>query len=229
MKLAELQEWLNAHGASLVVDGQRGPATRSAIIETFRNTAAPAISFPQLKQFSERLNCSTRQLAAVAAVESNGGGWDAKGLLTALWERHYLWRRVKVAVPFLSDPKPGGYTVDADGDGINDSWEKLADAVMLYGDIAFECASFGKFQVMGAHWKALGYSSVLDMVWKLSQSEYEHYELLARYIECNGLLKALQQIGSHPSLCLAFARGYNGKGQRGYDKRIADAHRSMAA
>ena len=221
-KIAALQYWLTTKGASLKVDGLPGPATRNAVIETFRNREASAITHPELNQFAERLGCSVRQLATVAAVESAGGGWDNAGLLKCLWERHWLWRRVKIAVPILSDPKPGGYTVDADGDGINDSWEKLADASMRFGfGIAAECASFGKFQVMGGHWKALGYPSVVEFVWGLTRSEKAHYEVLARYIEVNNLKAALRSISANPADCLTFARGYNGKGQQGYDKRLA--------
>jgi hypothetical protein len=78
---------------------------------------------------------------------------------------------------------------------------------------------------MGAHWKALGYASVIDFVWHLSLSEAEHYEAFARFIEANGLAGALRQIDGNPANCLAFARGYNGKGQQGYDGRIAKAWR----
>lgn len=227
-KIQALQIWLNLKGASpqLVEDGLPGPATRRAIIETFRNTHAVAVTTFDIDRIAVRLGCSVRQLAAVARVESNGGGWDNAGLLKCLWERHYLWRRVKVTIPLLSNPSPNPkeYTIDADGDGINDSWEKLADASMRFGfGTAAECASFGAFQVMGAHWKALGYPSVAEMVWGLSRSEAAHYEQLARFIEVNGLKSALRSISEKPEACLAFARGYNGAGQKGYDKRLAEA------
>lgn len=227
MTPTELQVWLNAHGAALTVDGQCGPMTRAAIIETFRNSSAPAVTPGEIQMIADRLGASARQVRAVAKVESNGGGWDDAGLLKCLWERHYLWRRIRMAVPFLSDPKPGGYTIDADRDGINDSWEKLADAACRFGfGAAAECASFGKFQVMGAWWRKLGYPSVIEFVWGLSRGELAHYEVFARYIEFNGLVPALRRVDGNPANCLALARGYNGKGQKGYDGRIAGAFRS---
>lgn len=230
-KILNLQIWLNIHGANLVVDGVPGPATRRAVIETFRNRAAPAATGEEKAAIAARLGVTPRQLETVARVESAGGGWDNAGLLKCLWEMHYLWRRVKVAIPLLSNPSPDpkAYTTDADGDGINDSWEKLADASMRFGfGIAAECASFGKFQVMGAHWKALGYPSVAEMIWGLSRSEAAHYELLARFIEVNGLLPAMRAIDGNPFNCLAFARGYNGKGQKGYDVKLANEFRRLA-
>lgn len=229
-RIAALQYWLNSKGADpkLVVDGVGGPATRRAIIETFRNTAAERIAPADINQFAARLGCSPTQFAVAAEVESGGSGWDSKGLLTCLWERHYLWRRVKLAIPLLSDPKPGGYTVDADGDGINDSWEKLADASIKFAfGVAAECASFGKFQIMGAWWQKLGYPSVGDFIWGLSRSEKAHYEAFCRYVEVNGLKDALRRIDGTASHCTPFAVGYNGAGQKGYDERLAAAYRRM--
>lgn len=223
-----LQHWLNLKGCTppLVEDGLAGPATRRGIVETFRNTQAPALKPSELIPLASRLGCTVRQIKAVAKVESAGGGWDNTGLLKCLYERHYLWRRVKVAVPLLSNPAPGGYTIDADGDGINDSWQKVAAATLRFGaGFAFECASWGKFQIMGAHWKALGYPTVLDMVWELSRTEADHYDAFGRFIEANGLTGALRQVDGNPDNCRALAKGYNGSGyERGrYHEKIAAA------
>lgn len=228
-RITSLQTWINGKGGHAIVDGVWGPATRHELIEVFRNRSAPAVQPVNIRQLALDLGCTERQIKAVARVESAGGGWDDSGLLKCLWERHYLWRRVKVAVPFLSNPSPGGYTIDADKDGINDSWEKLADATGRFGfNAAAECASFGKFQIMGAHWKALGYRSVADFVWQLSRSEAAHYQAFGRFVEANKLTGALRQVSDLSSDCLAFARGYNGKKQKGYDGRIAATYRSMA-
>lgn len=227
-RIRNLQRWINLHGGKIAVDGLWGPNTRAALIEVFRNTNAPAATNADMHRIAIMLGCTTRQLAAVAKVEGGGAGWDNAGRLKLLWERHYLWRRVQIAVPLLSNPSPGGYTIDADNDGVNDSWEKLADATGRFGfDTAAECASVGKFQIMGAHWKALGYASVADFYWQLSRAEVAHYDAFARFIRVNGLVNALRRIDGNPANCLAFARGYNGKGQNGYDARIAAAWRAL--
>lgn len=227
MNLRDLQLWLNAHGASLVVDGLRGPATRKAILDTFINLKAAAATPADIAQIAARLGGSPRQLAAVAKVESAGGGWDDKGRLKCLYERHYFWRRMQVIIPLLSNPKPGGYTIDADGDGINDSWEKVADAAMRSPIAAFESASWGKFQIMGAHAKSLGYGNAVEFVWALSRSEKAHYEALARFIETNGLTKAFRALSTNPDDCRAFAKGYNGAAYEkgGYHRKLAEAMR----
>lgn len=233
MNLRDLQLWLNAHGAGLTVDGLPGPATRSAILNIFVNRSAPAVTPAEIAQIAARLGGSARQLAAVAKVESAGGGWDDAGRLKCLYERHYFWRRLRIIIPFLSNPTPGGYTVDADRDGINDSWEKVADAAMRSPIAAFESASWGKFQIMGAHAspdpkrkdQVVFNGNAIEFAWWLSRAERNHYEALARFIEVNGLRKAFQQLSTNPADCLAFARGYNGKGQKGYDRKLAEAMR----
>ena len=225
----KLQTWLNERGANLVVDGRFGPKSRAALLGVFRNTNAPAVTDADIAALARRLGCTTRQIRAVAKVESGGSGWDKTGLLACLWERHWLWRRVKLKVPGLSDPTPGDYTMDANRNGINDSWEKLARGVSLFGEVAFECASFGKFQIMGGHWKALGYDSPLDFAWRLSRDEAAHYDAFARYIEANGLLNALRRVSGNPDACRGFAKAYNGAAyyKLNYHGKIAQAYRRL--
>jgi hypothetical protein len=227
MNLVDLQRWLIARGANIVADGKPGPRTRAAILDTFINRAALAVDPAELARIAARLGGSARQLAAVAKVESAGGGWDDAGRLKCLYERHYFWKRLRIIIPLLSNPTPGGYTIDADRDGINDSWEKVADAAMRNPIAAFESASWGKFQIMGAHAKALSYSNAVDFVWMLTRSEAAHYEALARYIEVNGLRKAFQALSTDPAACRAFAKGYNGTGYEkgGYHLKLAGAMR----
>ncbi|WP_054589875.1 N-acetylmuramidase domain-containing protein [Sphingopyxis macrogoltabida] len=232
MNLRDLQLWLNAHGASLVVDGLPGPATRSAILNLFINRSAPAVTSQDIAQIAARLGGTPRQVAAVAKVESAGGGWDDAGRLKCLYERHYFWKRLRILIPVLSNPTPGGYTIDADRDGIKDSWEKVADAAMRSPIAAFESASWGKFQIMGAHASAdpkrrdqvVYQGNAVEFVWWLTRSERNHYEALARFIEVNGLRGAFQRLSTNPDDCRAFARGYNGGGyEKGYHRKLAEA------
>lgn len=225
MNLRDLQLWLNAKGANLVVDGKKGPRTRQAILDTFVNTNAPAISAGNIADIATRLGGTARQVRAVAKVESAGGGWDNAGRLKCLYERHYFWKRWRVKIPLLSDPVAGGYTTDADKDGVNDSWEKVADAAMLSPLAAFESASWGKFQIMGAHASKLGYTNALEFVWALSRSEAAHYEALARYIEVYGGKAKFQALSTNWRTNTAFAVFYNGPKQKGYDHKLAEAMR----
>ena len=219
MSFASFQQWLYNHGASLAADGKPGPATRAAIWSLFQNRKAAAITTDDLTRFANRLGCTVRQLQAVATVESNGGGFLNSGHPKILWERHYFWKRMAVKLAsgsvsgaWLAHPTGGGYTIDADNDGLNDSWEKLVEGAMRNPQAAFESCSWGKFQIMGAWWQKLGYANPFNFAYSMVESEAGHYEALCRYIEVNGLKPAIQALSASPQTCVAFARGYNGPG-----------------
>lgn len=224
----DLQRFLNSRAlAGLVEDGKGGPRTRAALISGFTNRDATAATTAQIQAIADRLGASLRQVQAVAKVESNGGGWNDQGQPKALYERHYAWRRLRIKIPLLSDPAPGGYTLDADRDGTNDSWEKLADMAMRNPVVAFESASFGKFQIMGAHWKSLNYAGPVEMAWSLRDHEANHYDMLSRFIVANSMLADLRRLSTNPADCVGFARKYNGPAfaKNNYHHKLAAAMR----
>lgn len=231
-KLAALQEWLNAKGMKpqLVVDGKAGPATRDAFLTMFVNRAAPGVTKEQIAGFADRLGCTVAQLSAVAEVESGGAAFFTSGHPKILWERHYFFKRLQILIPMISDPVAGGYTMDANKNGVNDSWEKLADAAMRAPAYAFESCSWGKFQIMGAWWQKLGYPSAAEFAWSMRESEAGHYEAFVRYVETFGLVPAIRAVDGNPMNARPFARGYNGKGfaKFNYDVKIAAEHRRFA-
>ncbi len=228
-----LQQFLNTKGAALAVDGAVGPKTQGALFDLFANPAAPAITPGEVAMIARELGAREAQVRAVAKVESASGGFLPSGHPKILWERHWFWRRLKVkigsALPgqWIAHPDPGGYTLDADRDGINDSWEKLIEGCAHDPVAAFESASWGKFQIMGGHWKALGYPSVFAFAWSMRESELGHYRALAAFIKANGLVRAVQAISAQSVTNEAFARGYNGPAWRknDYAFKLAQAMR----
>ena len=224
-KIEALQTWINAKGykPQLAVTGEADPATHDAFYNIFGNRAAPAVTDQEIAGFAARLGGSVKQMRAVSAVESGGGGFLVTGHPKILWERHHFWKRLQLNLPLISNPKPGGYTLDADRNGINDSWEKLCTAAMYAPAWAIESCSWGKFQVMGFWWQKLGYASPIDFAWSMRESEAGHYEALVRYIQFNNLAGAFRALSTDPETCRAFAAGYNGGGYRKFDY-----HRKLA-
>lgn len=202
-------------------DGIWGPASRAALLDRFTNRNAPAISDGQLQAFADRLGVSLRQLAAVASVESSGGGFDAQGRPKILFERHVFHRLTqgRFSPASFSDPKFGGYG--------ESSWEKLAFACGRDPAAAFASASWGKFQVMGFHAAALGFPSSFALAVSTTASEAAHYELLCRFIEVNKLAAPMRAISADPRDCRAFARAYNGSdyARNRHDEKLARAMR----
>jgi hypothetical protein len=214
MTSKQLQQWLFNHGRSIAVDGQAGPVTRAAIILTFTNLKATAVTDSDIAGYALRLGCTTKQIRAVASVESGGAGFDTKGRPKILFERHLFHRLTEGAysIATFSNSNGGGYA--------EDSWEKLTQAACKDADAAFSSASWGKFQVLGSHWYALGYASPIDMAFTAVSGEAAHYEMLVRYVEKNGLRDATQSLSVAPSDCRAFARGYNGLQYEKFDYHI---------
>lgn len=215
-KLLALQQWLNIHGASLAEDGLAVPATRAAFKAAFVNLNAPAVTDADIAGYAARLGGTVAQVRAVASVESAGGGFTREGRPKILFERHYFYRRIGITIPLISEPRSGGYST-------GNSWDKLTEAAMIAPAWALESASWGKFQVMGAHWEKLGYSSAIDFTWGMTRSEASHYEALVRYIEVFGLVDAFRALSGDWRDNTAFAKLYNGPAQRGYDHKLAKA------
>lgn len=205
----------------VTADGQFGPVSRAALLARFTNPAAPAITTGQMQMVADRLGVTLKQLAAVAKVESAGGGFDAQGRPKILFERHIFHRLTggKWSVASFSNPTRGGYS--------EDSWGKLLDACAKDPDAAFSACSWGKFQILGSHWNSLGYPTPFAMAQTTVQSEAAHYEMLARFIEVSKLQKAMQSLSSDPAACAPFAARYNGPAYREnrYDTKLALAMR----
>ena len=219
MTPTELQQWLNTHGQSVAIDGACGPVTRAAIVSAFASKSAPAVNDADIVAIASRLGCTTKQLRAMAKVESGGSSYDDQGRPKILFERHLFHRLTNGAhsVTSWSNAKGGGYN--------EPSWDKLTRAACVDAQAAFAATSWGKFQVLGLHWRALGYRSALEMAYSTVTGEAAHYEMLARYIEHNGLAGALRKLSTNPADNVALARGYNGPSFKkfAYDTKLAAA------
>lgn len=222
MNVRELQEWLNEHGQCIPVDGLGGRQTRDAILKAFVNLNAPAVEDVDIDGFASAIGCTPKQIRAIAKVESSGGGFTNEGRPKILFERHYFWRLTEGKFPrsLWNDPKYGGYSA-------MDSWQKLTRAACQDPHAAFSSASWGKFQVMGAHWSKLDYRSPIAMAWTMTRSEADHYEALVRYIAKFGLVEEARALSTNPEDNRAFAKGYNGPAydRNRYHVKLAEAMR----
>ncbi|WEX10372.1 N-acetylmuramidase domain-containing protein [Chelativorans sp. AA-79] len=104
-------------------------------------------------------------------------------------------------------------------------WRMLGRAAEIDRRAAYESTSWGVGQVMGAHWKRLGYPSVDALVEEARGGVEGQIRLMLRYIDEAGLMEAL-----HRRDWTAFARGYNGPGfaRNSYHLKLALAYRRHA-
>jgi N-acetylmuramidase/Putative peptidoglycan binding domain len=99
-------------------------------------------------------------------------------------------------------------------------WALLERASAFSRSAALESTSWGIGQIMGSHWKSLGYETVEAFVETARSGAAGQVELLIRFIEKNGLLPVLNS-----GDWAAFARRYNGPLYRrnAYDTKLAAA------
>lgn len=229
------QKWLQSKGCNIGnagADGIIGKATKQAIYDLFENKNLQLITDQDLKQISASLGdtSGTARIRAVSEVESGGYGWYNTGHVKILYERHkfYKYNDDKTAPlsTFFNYPDGGNYTIDANKNDINDSWEKLLRACEFDPMAAFMSVSMGKFQVMGFHYQDMGFATPYDMLFSMVSIEANHYKCLAKYILKNNLKSAFLKINGSPINCVPFARGYNGSGYSffKYDSKLANSY-----
>lgn len=238
MSVMDLQTWINqkikSEGLSippLKLDGQGGPTTRATFIMLFVNKNPKKITDDEKMQIARQLNdTSIKRVNAIGAVETSGSPYFSNGLPKILYERHYFYKFTMKSINWLSfgmlaDPGAGGYTVDADANGINDNWDKLAAACCIDPDSAIQSVSIGAFQVMGKWYKECGYSSPIEMLWDARQGELGSYKMLAGFVRSNGLVPQFLAISADPKTNVAFVTRYNGPSwiKNDYANKLAKA------
>lgn len=165
-------------------------------------------------------------LLAVAEVESGGQAFalvDGRKEPLIRFEGHYFDARLAgekrrlARARGLASPVAGRV---ANPRSQADRWALLERAAGIDRDAAYESVSWGIGQVMGAHWKWLGYASVEALAAEARDSVAGQVRLMARYIDKAGLTEALRKRDWR-----AFARAYNGPAYAasGYHTKIAAA------
>jgi hypothetical protein len=182
----------------------------------------------EITQAADRFDIEPAALLAVAEVESGGVAFamiDGRREPLIRFEGHYFDRRLspeKQAVARaagLSSPTAGAIANPATQEG---RWDLLVRAARIDRQAAYESVSWGIGQVMGTHWRMLGFASVDDFVVLARRDLAGQAEIMARFIERQGLSAALAA-----GDWAAFARGYNGPlyARSNYDGRVAAAYR----
>lgn len=179
---------------------------------------------------AQLLGVEEAAVKAIASVESQGEGFitDEAGnkLPKILFERHVMFKRLRDFTPIKSadmvdkypdivNPTAGGYK------GGLAEHERLDRAVKIDRVTALESASWGAYQVMGYHWRVLGYSSVQEFVNK-AYTEEGQLELFIRFVKASpNVLKALKAKD-----WVGVARAYNGPGyaKNNYHIKMKEAY-----
>lgn len=180
-----------------------------------------------LQAIADRIGVELAALLAVIEVESAGVFYarvDGEDKPLIRWEGHYFDRllsghlRQQARDAGLASPRAQAI---ANPRSQQRRYDKLARAMLIDREAAIMSCSWGVGQVMGAHWRWLGYNSASDFKKQVSRNVLGQIEAMVRFIVKADLVEALQERDWR-----AFARGYNGPAfaRNQYDERIAAAY-----
>ncbi|MBA8900395.1 N-acetylmuramidase family protein [Phyllobacterium sp. P30BS-XVII] len=181
---------------------------------------------------AKRAGIEPAALLAVAQVESGGVCFykvDGRDEPPIRFEGHYFDQRLSgnqllnARDKGLANPVAGAVRNPVSQAA---RWQLLGAAVAINREAAYESVSWGIGQVMGAHWKWLGYDSVDALVDEARGSLKGQLRLMIRFIGKSGLIPVLARHDWK-----AFARAYNGPNftQNRYDTKLSLAWRRYAA
>jgi hypothetical protein len=168
-----------------------------------------------IKKIATELKVKPAVLLAIIDVESNGQLFaEVEGNLLPVirWEGHYFDRLVDAKKrdaarkAGLASPKSGAVKNPASQ---AKRYEMLNKAILIDTEAAYSSVSIGIGQVMGAHWKDLGFKSAEAMFEHAKSGLTGQLDLMIEYIKDNDLVDELQRMDWS-----AFARGYNGPNYR---------------
>ncbi|MCW8037960.1 N-acetylmuramidase family protein [Acinetobacter entericus] len=186
----------------------------------------------QIGDQAKALGVEAAALKAVHEVECRGSGFNSDDTPVILFERHVMRQRLiangqaktvdvmMAKCPDLCSKSTGGYGL------YSAQHSRLNAAAQYHRASALESASWGIGQVMGYHWKALGYASLQAFINAMYKDEASQLDAMCRYIEVNGLINALKNKDWK-----VFARSYNGVAyaKNSYDIKLANAYKKWVA
>ncbi len=221
----------------LVVDGDVGVKTWTLLNEKTKPAQVLGDKFlgeQDLKDFAQKHQLELAAVKAVNEVESSGKGFLVDGKPKILFEGHVFWNQLKergINPSLISNP--------SNSDVLYPKWTKthyiggpreygrLEKAASLLPDpkvreAALASASWGSYQIMGFHFKKLGYASIQEFVDQMYLHERNQLEAFGRYISAFGCITHLRAKN-----WAKFANCYNGPlyAQNKYDIKLEAAYK----
>lgn len=185
------------------------------------------VTMEAIRNEAETIGIDVPALLAVCEVESGGAILamvDGRPEPLIRFEGHWFHRllprskRPGAIAAGLASPKPGAV---ANPRSQVRRWALVRRAMEIDREAALSATSWGIGQVMGVHWRWLGFASVDDLVARARSGGVGQVAIMVRYIDRSGLAGFLRERD-----WAGFARCYNGPGYRKhrYDVRMAEAH-----
>lgn len=182
----------------------------------------------KIASMADKYGLDVASVLAVAEVESSGrSGFQKTGLLTVLFEAHIFYRELKkvgldpntlmIKYPTLISPRWNRNLYK----GGNAENSRLAEALSIH-ECAWNCASYGMFQIMGFNHQSCGFNTAHELVNYLKTGQEAHVEAFLKFISSDQRkINALKNRD-----WVTFARLYNGPAyaKNKYDIKLAKAY-----
>ncbi len=221
---------------SLIADGVVGDKTWTALSaqtgDAQEQIAQRFIGDEDFEAAATTLAVELPALKAVYKVESNGKGFIGNSP-KILFEGHVFWQRLKARGLRPETLATGNEDI------LYSTWTKafykggaaehrrLNRAEAIQREAALESASWGLFQIMGYHWKALGYESIDAFVDRMGRHERDQLDAFCRFLctRKDNKGRTLAKMLSDKDWT-AFAYSYNGAGyrQNAYDDKLREQY-----
>lgn len=173
-----------------------------------------------IQKISKKYNIDPAFLKAFIEVESGGKGFDSNGKILIQFEPTWFKKLASIELNNFQSTSPDKRNPDLVNKWnliINNKisvqskeWEAFNAAFSINSKAAMESTSIGLGQIMGLHWKRLGYVSV-DEMWDCAKSGLEcQIEQIVKFlITDKRMLEALKKLDFH-----LIATYYNGAGYK---------------
>jgi hypothetical protein len=184
------------------------------------------ITLNELSELACKYELELADVQAVFEVEAAGNGFLPDGKPKILFERHWFRKYTNSVYdtihPDISNKLTGGYK------GGLGEWARFDKASKLNGaktrEAAIMATSWGAGQIMGFHYKDLGFESPQDFLNQNFKGEAEQFEIMLKFITLPkniSMYKALKG-----KRWADFARLYNGPqySKNKYDIKLAAAY-----
>lgn len=177
---------------------------------------------------ADRIGCDVSAVKAIAEVESSGHGFsivDGVSLPVIRLEAHWFGKLTRYA---YNESHPNiscrAWSPALAARSQPEAWVQFNEAAALSEGAAIQATSWGRFQIMGFHWKKLGYDSPQAMRVDM-ETDSGQLEAFVRFVLADvTLTDALRRQDWE-----AFAGTYNGTGQISvYAARMAAAYERNA-
>ena len=186
---------------------------------------------------AHQLNIEVAVVKAVNEVESSGRGYLIDGRVKILFEGHVFWQQLMARdinpVPLAKGNENVLYKAWTKKFYVGGKGEyaRLDQAIGILNndkvtEAAYASASWGLYQVMGFHYKSLGYDEIIQFIGEMKESEGHQLKIFSKFIQVNKLTSFLQK-----KQWAEFAMRYNGAGykENKYDEKLEKAYKKYKA